>query len=105
MFGKLDYNGTASYIIRAGNDYKYFDIDDWYGVTNMVNNKPEAIFEINKKFIWNARQKGNNFFFSHNPFDPEIADGYLKMEIDYLESLGYTLDPIPVSGNLWKATK
>jgi|GEM_PF-1470543 len=99
MLGKLNWSGTSSYIDRAGSEYKYFNINDWEGISDLVEDNSEEIFRINRQFIENAIQAGNTFYLSHNPFDPLVRTGYYKMELDYIEDIGGIIKPI--SDNLW----
>ncbi|MFV0539446.1 MAG: hypothetical protein ACK5M3_19075, partial [Dysgonomonas sp.] len=96
MLGKYDKRGPTSYIIRAGEEYTYFDFGDkWDDLFKMVNSNDE-MWRINKQFLQNQKSSGCDFYFSHNPRE---ATGFLKEEVNFLNAKNF----IEIEPNLWKA--
>ena len=105
LLGKLDYEGTLSYVQRAGNEYKYFKFDGtgWTDLFGLIESNVDEMWKVNKKFIDDAYSKGDEIFLSHNPYDAKIRTGFYKMEIDYIEHiLNGKIEKI--SNDLWKVT-
>ncbi len=81
MLGKESFSGTFPYFDRAGTEYKHFRFDGngWSNLFELVNSNTEEMWKINKKFIDDAKTKGNQFFLSHDPNNPLIRQGFYKM--------------------------
>ena len=109
MLGKYDSGTSSSYISRAGDEYTYFDLGDkgWDEAYQIVQSD-EQMWRINKAFLKQQKERGCEFYFSHNPFDPKIRTGFTAREIEYLTrsieegGLGGRINPTPIGGNLWK---
>ena len=102
MFGRWDNGDPTSYITRAGVDHSYFSMRDyWREASDLVDDNPDEIWKINKKYIDNQKALNKEFYFSHDPFSPEDV-AYYAREINYLIELGVT-DFKLVDNNLWKA--
>ena len=106
MLGKESFNGTIPYFDRAGTDYKYFrfDGDGWSNLFGLIDSNVDEMWKVNKKFIDEAKAKGDQIFLSHDPYDPLIRQGFYKMELDYIEgpTMNGRIDQI--SEDLWKVT-
>jgi hypothetical protein len=97
---------TTSYQNRARYDgYTYFDLGDtkWNEASNIVDGNADEMWKINKKFIDDNKNK--EFFFSHDPFNPNYKKGFYEREINYLTSpinSGGLGGVIVREGDLWK---
>ena len=102
MLGKWDNGLPSSYVTRAGDEYAYFQLDEWDDLLNVVDGSDDEIWKINKHFLDEQDNLGKSFYFSHNPYD---ATGYFKDEIDYLKNSLNVKSFTQVGDNLWKANK
>lgn len=102
MLGKYAAD-SSSYIAKAGDSYKYFDLgsDGWSAASKAVNNNMDEMWRVNKKFLDNCFEAGDDIFFSHNPWE---ATGYFEKEVLHLIDKGAT-DFVEVSEGLWKMIK
>ena len=62
------------------------------------------MWKVNKKFINDAKAKGNQIFLSHDPDNPLIRQGFYKMELDYIEEPTMNGRIEKISNDLWKVT-
>ncbi len=102
MLGSFEEGSAASYDVRAGKDYTYFNLDNWNNVFKSVNGNYEEMWKINKQFLNRQWKDGKDFFFSHDPNNP-LTEG-LKREIIELIKLGVR-DFKLVGEKLWKAIR
>ena len=102
MLGKWDNGLPSSYVARAGDEYAYFQLDEWDELLDLVDGSDDEIWKINKHFLDEQDNLGKSFYFSHNPND---ATGFFKDEIDYLKNSLNVKSFTQVGDNLWKANK
>ena len=102
MLGKYDYGAETSYIKRAGEDYTYFDLgaNGWNEAFNIVQSDDE-MWRINAQFLKEQKSKGCTFYFSH---DPDLATGFMKMEVDYIKKELNAKSIKKIGEELWKVT-
>ena len=90
MLGIYDNGGPTSYIVKAGDEYTYFSIDDWNAIKNKYNFTDDDMFSLfNEAFLDDGINEGKIFQFSHNPIGDE---GALGKEFKYLLENNYFLD-------------
>ena len=95
MLGKYDNGGETSYIVKAGDDYAYFDLKDWSAIKDKYGFTDADMFKLfNESFLDDGINAGKLFQFSHNPIDDT---GALGMEYNYLLENGYEWDPVTMT--------
>lgn len=107
MLGKYSPKlNEISYDRTAGNEYSYYELDNWNSLYSLVDENFEQMFRINEQFIRNQFSLGKSFYFSHNPLQPE-GHSY-PQEINLLKQLvkiSYGKEPSFIKeGTLWKLT-
>jgi hypothetical protein len=102
MLGRFDPDPSKiSYNRAAGNDYTYFELDNWEGLIHLVNENKDEMWRLNKQFLHEQFSQRKDFYFSHDPYSPE-STSYFSWEVEYLIDLGVK-DFIQINKNLWKA--
>ena len=76
----------------------YYNLEKWNELYKLVNYRREEMLKINYKFLDDRLAKGDEIYFS---FDPWKADGFLEDEALYLIDLN-AKDFEQISNDLWK---
>jgi hypothetical protein len=90
MLGKYNSDlNQVSYNRAAGNNYTFFEMDNWDGVFKLVNESKDEMWKINEQVIKNQFNANKPIYFSHNPNDINIigAGSFYEQEIELLKQL------------------
>ncbi len=90
MLGKFNKElSQISYNRAAGNDYTFFELDNWGDVFVQTNESRDEMWKINEKFINDNFKSGKSFYFSHNPNDINVVvkGSFYDDEINLLKEL------------------
>ena len=68
MLGKYDSGTSSSYISRAGDEHTYFDLGDkGRDEAYQIVQSDEQMLRTNKAFLKQLKERGYDFYSSHNP--------------------------------------
>ncbi len=70
-----------SYDREAGKEYSYYELDNWDDLYSLVGEDFEQMFKLNEQFIEKQFSLGKQFFFSHNPNNPQGMSYPLEIEL------------------------
>ena len=86
MLGRYNHNlNEVSYNRAAGQEYTFYELDNWDELKDLVDGNDTEMWRLNKKFIEEQFSRGKIFYFSHNPINPK-GDSFPK-EIQLLKDL------------------
>ena len=80
MLGRFNKDlSEISYNRVAGDEYSFYELDNWNSLYSLVDENFEQ--KINEQFIEKQFSLGKQFFFSHNPNNPQGMSYPLEIEL------------------------
>lgn len=89
--------------LGKSNGYSYFSMDSEDYEKLKQEKGLDYLWDINKQFLINQEMAGKTFYLSSSPYNVDIHSTYY-MEVEWLESRGYTFEFNEAVG-LWKAVR